>query len=158
MNLTRWGFKKKCEEGNKQKGWEWKIINVNHRIIEYPELERAHQGNWSPNPAPANDPLKNHTICLRALFKCFLNSGRLSVMTTSLGSLFQSPANLWVKNLFLIPSLNLPWHSFMPIWKIKSLRAAIFITVFTTTTTKKWMSWEKVTYITLECKFLTRQQ
>lgn len=53
------------------------------------------------------------TMCLRVLSKSLLNSGSLGVMTTSLGSLFQCLTNLRVKNLFLIPSLDLPWHNFM---------------------------------------------
>lgn len=38
----------------------------------------------------------------------FLNYGKLGAVTTSLGSLLQSPSNLPAKNLFLIPNLNLP--------------------------------------------------
>lgn len=35
---------------------------------------------------------------------------RLGAMTTALGSWFQCPTSLWVKNLLLTPNLNLPIH------------------------------------------------
>lgn len=47
---------------------------------------------WSGHP-------KTHTMFLRALSKHFLNSLRLGA--TALGSLFQHPTGLWVKNFFL---------------------------------------------------------
>lgn len=39
-------------------------------------------------------PAENHTMCLRTLSKLFLSSARLSVLTTSPGSLFQCPVTL----------------------------------------------------------------
>ena len=36
-------------------------------------------------------PPKNQTLCLRALYKCSLTSGRLGAMPTALGSLCQCP-------------------------------------------------------------------
>lgn len=57
------------------------------------------------------EPHKIQTIFLRALSKGFLKSSRLSAVTTSLGSLFQGPTTLWLKNLFLPSNLNLLCHS-----------------------------------------------
>jgi len=42
------------------------------------------------------------------LSKCFLNSSKLHAMATALGSLFQGLSTLLMRNLFLIPNLNLP--------------------------------------------------
>ena len=62
---------------------------------------------------PCTEHAKGHTMCLRALSKGFLNSLRLGAVTTALGSLFQCPSTLWVKNFFLISNLNLPWLSLL---------------------------------------------
>ena len=45
---------------------------------------------------------KNQILCLTALSRCFLNSGKLGVVTVSLGRLFQCLTTLLVDNLFLI--------------------------------------------------------
>ncbi|KAJ7404487.1 hypothetical protein WISP_145470 [Willisornis vidua] len=47
-----------------------------HRVIEYLQLEGTQKDPQSPTPGSAQDSPKNHTMCLRALSKCFLNSGR----------------------------------------------------------------------------------
>ena len=62
------------------------------------------------NSWPCTGYPKSHTMCLRAVSRFFLNSVRLGAVITSLGSLFQCPNTLWVKNFFLILSLNLPRH------------------------------------------------
>lgn len=46
--------------------------------------------------------------------RCSLNSDRLETLITSLGSLFQWPTTLSVKNIFLMSSLKFPWHGFIP--------------------------------------------
>lgn len=46
--------------------------------------------------------------------RCSLNSDRLRATTVSLGSPFQWPAALSVKNLFFMSYLNFPWCSFIP--------------------------------------------
>lgn len=57
---------------------------------------------------------KSHIMYKRALSKHFLNF-KLGAVTTSLRSLFQCPAMLWVENLFLISNLNWHnWHKFKP--------------------------------------------
>ncbi|KAJ7417988.1 cAMP and cAMP-inhibited cGMP 3',5'-cyclic phosphodiesterase 10A [Willisornis vidua] len=84
-----------------------------YRIIEYPEFEGTHKDYqvllWDLHRTIP----KSHIMCLRALSKCFLISERLGAVTTFLESLLQCPTTLWLKNLFLIPNLNLPQLSFM---------------------------------------------
>lgn len=46
--------------------------------------------------------------------RCSLNSDWLETLTASLESLFQWPTTLSVKNIFLMSSLNFPWHGFIP--------------------------------------------
>lgn len=53
-------------------------------------------------------PPENQTVCLRALPRHFLHSGKLSAATTSLVRLFQCPTTPLVKKLHLIPNLNSP--------------------------------------------------
>ena len=46
------------------------------RITEYPKLERIHKDHLVQILAPQRTTKKTHqTLCLRALSKCFLNSG-----------------------------------------------------------------------------------
>lgn len=66
-----------------------------------PELKGTHKDHLSPTPGPAQDP-NNHTLCLRALSKLFLNSVRLVAVTTSLGKLQCLTS---VKTLFLKSNL-----------------------------------------------------
>ncbi|KAJ7408627.1 hypothetical protein WISP_120305 [Willisornis vidua] len=84
------------------------------RIIEYPELKGTRR-SFRPTPGSAEDSPKIHTVYLGALLKCFWNSVRLGAVTICLGSLFQCPTTLKEKNVFLISSLDLPWHNFMPL-------------------------------------------
>lgn len=49
---------------------------------------REPQGSWSSTAGPGQENLSNHTMCLRAFSKYFLNS-RLRALTTFLESLFQ---------------------------------------------------------------------
>lgn len=56
-----------------------------------------------------------------ALSKLFLNRDRLSAVTVPLCNLFQCWVTLWVKNLFLVSSLTLPWLSFMQFPRVLSL-------------------------------------
>lgn len=49
---------------------------------------------------------KSHTMSLGVLFKAFLNSVGLGAVTTFLQHLFQCSAILWVKNFFLVSSIN----------------------------------------------------
>lgn len=60
------------------------------------------------------EPLNIQNMFLRVLSKHFLNSTWLGAVTSSLGSLCQCPTILSLKNLFLIPNLNIPCCSFMP--------------------------------------------
>lgn len=76
-------------------------VKQNRRI---PWLGRDPQG-WSKSSSwPCTGHLNNHTMCVKGLSKRFLNFVRLCAATTSLGSLFQRPTTLCVKNLFLIPT------------------------------------------------------
>ena len=67
------------------------VFLTGHRITEYPELEPISiikSNSWLHKGSP-----KNQTICLRALSRCFLNSGKLSAMITALaGHLSLSPS------------------------------------------------------------------
>lgn len=74
------------------------------------------QGSSSPIPGPAQGISRSHNMCLRAWSMCFWNCFRL-VCGHSLASLFQCPATLCAKKIFLISHLNLPSLSFMPFRK-----------------------------------------
>lgn len=49
----------------------------NHRITEYAEVERTREDHGVQYPALHSIIPNNHTLCLRALSKCTLNSVRL---------------------------------------------------------------------------------
>ncbi|KAJ7396323.1 rna-directed dna polymerase from mobile element jockey-like [Pitangus sulphuratus] len=53
---------------------------------------------------------KSHTSCLRVSSKCFLNSDSLGAVTTSLGSLFQCPTSLWMKNQGTVNEVTSEWR------------------------------------------------
>ncbi|KAJ7415694.1 hypothetical protein BTVI_37657 [Pitangus sulphuratus] len=75
-------------------------LGVSRSRIEYSELEGTHEDHRSPTPIRDQYYSKNHTRCLTALSEHLLSS--------TLGSLFQCPNTLWVKNLFPTPTLTLP--------------------------------------------------
>jgi len=52
------------------------ISSQNHGSKEYSELEGTHKDLWVQPPAP-HRIAQTQTLCLRALSKCFLNSGSL---------------------------------------------------------------------------------
>lgn len=52
-----------------------------------------------PNPWPCTGHPKNYTMCLRAV-QTVLALCQAGAVITSLGSLFQCPTTLWVKNPF----------------------------------------------------------
>ena len=58
---------------------------------------------------------QNQTLCLRALFKCFSNSGRISSMTAALGSVFQGLTTLF-QDLFNLEKRRL-WGDFIYFYK-----------------------------------------
>jgi len=91
---------------------------VPYRIIEWLRLEMTSKikSNCQPNttlPAKPRPEVPYSTG--------FLNTSRDGDSTTSLGSLFQCLTTLWTKILFLISSLNLPWHNLRPFPLVLSL-------------------------------------
>lgn len=60
------------------------LKSQNHWVTDYPKLEGTHKNYQSTAPACAQNSPKNHAMCLRALSKCFLNSGRLSAVINAL--------------------------------------------------------------------------
>ena len=66
---------------------------VNHRIIEYPELEKTHK-DQSPLPAP-HSTTQNQTQCLRVLSKCSMNSGSLGLCPLAWAAVPCQPALWW---------------------------------------------------------------
>uniref|UniRef100_A0A8U7N6R8 LMBR1 domain containing 2 n=3 Tax=Corvus TaxID=30420 RepID=A0A8U7N6R8_CORMO len=79
------------------------VLKSYNHSIEYDELEGTHQEDKIQlQDTPRITP------CLRALSKCFLNSGRLGAVTTALGSLCQCPYTLWVKKPFPDTQSKLP--------------------------------------------------
>ena len=75
----------------------------NHRIQFQPSLDGRTKiiksNSWLHTGLP-----KIQTLCLRMLSKCFLNSGRVSAMTTALRSLFQGPNTLWLRTSLKYPT------------------------------------------------------
>lgn len=71
------------------------------------------QGSSSPTPGLAQDhPQESHhmpELC------------QVAAVMITLGSFFQHSTSLQVKNLFLIPNLNLPWHNIRPFPQVLSL-------------------------------------
>lgn len=55
---------------------------LDHGIVDYPELERIHKEH-QVQLLTLQDYPKNHTTCLRALSKCFLESGKFGAATIS---------------------------------------------------------------------------
>jgi len=75
----------------------------NHRIQFQPSLDGRTKiiksNSWLHTGLP-----KIQTLCLRTLSKCFLNSGRVSAVTTALRSLFQGPNTLWLRTSLKYPT------------------------------------------------------
>lgn len=82
--------------------------NSNFRIMEYPMSVKGLSRMIESTSWPCMGSPKNPTMCLRVLSKGSLSSPRLGAMFTSLGSPFQCPPTLQVKNFFLISILTLP--------------------------------------------------
>lgn len=84
------------------------LLRLLYRIINYAELKWTHKAHCIvllPPPHGA-DQTSNH---ISVFFKYFLNSGRLSTMTTALGSLFRCLITFSVNNPFLISKFILPY-------------------------------------------------
>lgn len=76
----------------------FRVHSLSHRLSW---VGKDLKGSVCPTPVSTKDHLKIRFF-VWMLSVCFLNSVKFSAMTTSLGSLFQYPTILTVKNLFLI--------------------------------------------------------
>lgn len=54
------------------------VCSLNHRIIEYPGLERTHKDHWVQLLSP-HSITHSQTMCLRVLSRYFLNSSSLGL-------------------------------------------------------------------------------
>ncbi|RMC05378.1 hypothetical protein DUI87_18567 [Hirundo rustica rustica] len=83
-----------------------RLAPENHRITGNYELEETLKDRVQLPTLHRTSPESHHVP--KSIAKHFLNSGRLGAVATSLESLFQCPnLTFWIKNLFLISSLNL---------------------------------------------------
>lgn len=89
----------------------WLCWSRNHIIIEYPEREDP-QGLSKPSSWPYKEKPKNHTECLTALSQHALNC-QVWCCGHFAGESVPVPNTFWVKYIFLISSLNIPWHNLM---------------------------------------------
>lgn len=70
------------------------LIKLNHKILEYPELEGTHQDHQIQLLALHKTIPKNHTLCLPERVVQMLLQLDSGAVTPSLGSLFQCPVTL----------------------------------------------------------------
>ena len=82
-------------------------------IPEYAEFKGSHKVHCVQLLALHSTIPKSHTMCWEHC-QMLLELCHAGLVTTALRSLFQCPNTLWGKNLFLIPSPNLPSHNFRP--------------------------------------------
>lgn len=76
-------------------------------------MEGTHKDN--------QEQVKDHTKFKLYFWEYYPVSGRLGAMATDVGSMFQCPTSLSLKNCFLIPNLTLPWCSSVPFPWVLSL-------------------------------------
>lgn len=81
----------------------WSTLSQNHRICW---VEGTLKDPRVQFPSPHNIVPKSHTISPRLFSKLLLNSVTLGAVTIPLGNLFSAQPPLWMKDLFLITSLN----------------------------------------------------
>lgn len=72
------------------------LIKLNHRILNYAELEGIHHHVQPLAVHILDHPQESHHVHERVV-QMLLELDRLGAVTTSLQSLLQCPATLWVK-------------------------------------------------------------
>ena len=99
-----------------------------HRITEYAKLKGIHKDHCvQPLPGRGQHHPQEPYRVPESIVQMLPELSQVWCCDHCPGELFLCPNTLWVKNLFLISKLNLPWHNFRPPVLCRSLLSSINI-------------------------------